>query len=91
MRRDSRAGMNLLELILSIAFCALALLAVMGLQARYQRALAKDEIRSQAEAQAQTVLSRVEAPAQARLLGRGGPAARELWNRLSNRHRCQHQ
>ncbi|MGE0496007.1 MAG: hypothetical protein AB7S38_42780 [Vulcanimicrobiota bacterium] len=54
-------AISLLELVMALAFCGLALLAVVGLQARYQQALVKDDLRSQAEAVAQSLLQRAEA------------------------------
>ena len=50
----SPRGINLLELILAIALCGMALLAVIGVQWRHHKALQKDEVRLEARAVAST-------------------------------------
>ena len=53
-------GINLLELILAITLCGMALLAVMGVQWRYHKAMQKDEVRIEARAVATSLLNEVE-------------------------------
>ena len=54
-------GINLLELILAIALCGMALLAVVGVQWRYHKAFQQDEGRLQARAIASSLMSELEA------------------------------
>ena len=54
-------GINLLELILAIALCGMALLAVVGVQWRYHKAFQQDERRLQARAIASSLMSEFEA------------------------------
>ena len=56
----SPRGINLLELILAIALCGMALLAVIGVQWRHHKALQKDEVRLEARAVASSILDQVE-------------------------------
>jgi len=53
-------GINLLELILAIALCGMALLAVVGIQWRHHKAMQKDEVRIEARAVASSLLNEVE-------------------------------
>jgi hypothetical protein len=53
-------GINLLELILAIALCGMALLAVVGVQWRHHKAMQKDETRIEARAVASSLLAEVE-------------------------------
>jgi Tfp pilus assembly protein PilV len=57
----SPRGINLLELVLAIALCGMALLAVVGVQWRHHKAMQKDEIRIEARAAAASLLQEVEA------------------------------
>ena len=54
-------GINLLELVLAIALCGMALLAVVGVQWRYHKAFQQDEHRLQARAIASSLMSEFEA------------------------------
>lgn len=54
-------GINLLELILAITLCGMALLAVVGVQWKYHKAFQQDEMRLQARAIAASLMDRYEA------------------------------
>lgn len=56
----SPRGINLLELILAIALCGMALLAIVGVQWRHHKAMQKDEVRIEARALASSLMNEVE-------------------------------
>lgn len=60
---DSRPrprGINLIELVLAIALCGMALLAVVGVQWRHHKAMQKDTVRIEARAIASSVMNQME-------------------------------